>query len=56
MERQKLRAEMVSIFFDDERRETSVKSISDTTIDKIVDRVGSVVEKVAEKIPNFKKD
>jgi hypothetical protein len=54
-QRKLLRAEMANVFFDDARSSPSQLPVSESTIEKISDRVGSIFEKLIEKV-NLKSD
>ncbi|WP_374434964.1 hypothetical protein [Tabrizicola sp.] len=45
-----LRAEMANVFFDDARLLPTQSSVSESTIEKITDRLGSILEKLLDKI------
>lgn len=50
-DRQKLREELAPVFFDEERAISGNNTSEEAFIGKVVDRVGSVVEKVMDKLP-----
>jgi hypothetical protein len=49
-DRQKLRTEMASVFFDSERAVGATGAVSENILGKFVDRVGGIVEKAVEKL------
>lgn len=53
-ERQKLRADMVSVFFDDTKSLVEGKVKPDTFSNRVVDRLSGVIEKAIEKLPAAK--
>ncbi len=54
-QRKLLRAEMANVFFDDARSSQPQGFVSESTIEKISDRVGGIVEKLIERV-NLKGD
>lgn len=50
-ERQKLRAEMANVFFDDAREKSGSSGVSEAMLSKLTDKVGQLIEKVVEKFP-----
>lgn len=50
-ERQKLRAEMANVFFDDVRERSGTIEISEPMFSKITDKLSQLIEKVVDKLP-----
>jgi hypothetical protein len=50
-ERQKLRAEMANVFFDDAREKAGGIEISEPMLSKLTDKISQLTEKVVEKLP-----